>query len=249
MPEEQQWFAVFDTLFYPHPRPRTPYRDRELSDDLCVFQDFMAARGPALLAEFLEARGVMTSNFSQEERDLATFKKEVLGEGLQLIIDQWTSDIATAIEPTSNPHSLRSSPTVDSGIAMHTSRPRVTDDRRNMESTSRGDHINSKLGNEERVDENQRATSVSSQVANPDVGVDTLQADNECEYRSLSMAGMSADASGAISARAGRDGTLEMPDHLGISQFTALPNYAESAVFPNTTEDSYLLNFDIEWPT
>ncbi|KAI0380496.1 hypothetical protein F5Y04DRAFT_99570 [Hypomontagnella monticulosa] len=242
MPEEQQWFAVFDTLFSPHPRPRTPYRDRELSDDLCVFQDFMAVRGPALLADFLEAKGVMTSNLSQEERDLATFKKEVLGEGLQLIIDQWTSDSATAIDPTSNPHSLRSSPTVDSGIAMHTNRSKVV--------TSSGDLISSNPGDENRDNENQRAASVSSQVANPDTGADTLQANDGPEYQPLVMAGMSADPSGPISARPGREGMLGgMPDHLAMSQFTALPNYAESAVYPTGTDDSCLLNFDIEWPT
>ncbi|KAI8958039.1 hypothetical protein F5Y11DRAFT_360348 [Daldinia sp. FL1419] len=126
LPEEQQWFAVFDVIFSPHPRPRTPYRDRELSDDLCVFQDFMAAQGPTLLAEFLEARGVATCNLPCEERDLDTFKKDILGDGLQVIIDRWTSENAKALEPASASHSLRSSPTLDSGIAMQNNHQKAT---------------------------------------------------------------------------------------------------------------------------
>ncbi|KAI1773093.1 hypothetical protein F4818DRAFT_117904 [Hypoxylon cercidicola] len=130
MPEEQQWFAVFDTLFYPHRRPRTPYRDREQSEDLCVFQDFMTARGPTILAEFLASKGVTGSDLPCEERDLAAFKKEIFEEGLNRIIEQWTNDNATAVGETDVPHSPPSSSTVDSGVAMQIDRSQTEESRR-----------------------------------------------------------------------------------------------------------------------
>ncbi|KAI0179775.1 hypothetical protein GGR52DRAFT_578317 [Hypoxylon sp. FL1284] len=127
MPEEQQWFAVFDTLFHPHPHPRTPYRDRELSEDLCVFQDFLTARGPNILAEVLESKGVLSSSLPHEERDLAAFKEEILEEGLNLIIDQWTNESATAGGEADVPHSSPP-PSTDSAIAMQVDRPETVNE-------------------------------------------------------------------------------------------------------------------------
>ncbi|KAI0835973.1 hypothetical protein F5Y06DRAFT_288788 [Hypoxylon sp. FL0890] len=250
MPEEQQWFAVFDTLFSPHPRPRTPYRNREMSDDLCVFQDFMTARGPALLTEFLEARGVITSDLPREEGDLATFMKEVLGEGLQRIIDQWTSDSATAIEPVSASHSLRSSPTVDSGIALQIGYPRTADDRHKTENSSGSDLNNPNLGDERREgDPNQPLFDVFGKEGNPWKGMDTFQADNGSGNGSQSLIDSSEKLSGDVSTDHGQKGAQGLPDSLNISQFPELADYAEAAIFSAPTGVSDLLgNFDpVEW--
>ncbi|KAI0107416.1 hypothetical protein F4776DRAFT_426969 [Hypoxylon sp. NC0597] len=251
MPEEQQWFAVFDTLFSPHPRPRTPYRDREMSEDLCVFQDFMTARGPALLTEFLEVRGVITSNLPREEGDLATFMKEVLGEGLQRIIDQWANDSATAVDQISAPHSLRSSPTVDSGIALQISYPRAGDDRQKKDNASASDRSNPNLGDERREqDTNQHLLDVFGKAENQWKGMGTLQAEDGCQHHFQSMMDSSEKTLKDASAEASQKGAQELPDSFALSQFPELPGYAEAAIFSAPTEVSDLLSsFNLEWQT
>ncbi|KAK8053586.1 hypothetical protein PG996_012887 [Apiospora saccharicola] len=118
MPEEQQWFAVFDILFSPLPRPRSPYIDRDLSEQMSVFRDFYTSKGPALLLEFLESTGVVTWNLPQEERDLATFQEGILGDGLLQIWDHWIS--ANAVERPCNaePSTPTASQSHDSGVSL-----------------------------------------------------------------------------------------------------------------------------------
>ncbi|XDG05255.1 hypothetical protein ABKA04_004870 [Annulohypoxylon sp. FPYF3050] len=247
LPEDQQWFAVWDTLFSPHPRPKTPYRDRELSEDLCVFQDFMTARGPALLAEFLEARGVTTSSLPHEERDLATFNTEVLGEGLQLIIDQWTADNATAIEQRSATQSLRSSPTVDSGIALPTSHPK-TMERHKTENQSGSDFTNSSPEDKRRAkDSDQNAYNTFSMVGDAGKGAATFRAHLDSGQHIPSMMDWTANPPGELSMSSSQSHT-EMPSSLDMSQFAVIPDYNEAAIFPAPTGASDLLNFDLPWP-
>ncbi|KAK7943098.1 uncharacterized protein PG986_012211 [Apiospora aurea] len=118
MPEEQQWFTVFNILFPLHPRPRSPYIDRDLSEQMSVFHDFYTSKGPELLLEFLESTGTVTWNLPQEERDLSTFQEGILGDGLLHIWDHWTS--ANSIEETcdAEPGTPAASQSHDSGVAL-----------------------------------------------------------------------------------------------------------------------------------
>ncbi|KAI1099086.1 hypothetical protein F4804DRAFT_322913 [Jackrogersella minutella] len=248
LPEEEQWFAVWDTLFSPHPRPRTPYRDRELSEDLCVFQDFMTARGPTLLAEFLEARGVITSNLPHEEGDLATFNKDVLGEGLQLIIDQWTTDSATAIEQLSASHSLRSSPTVDSGIALQMSYSQTRDERRKTDKPSGSDPTNSSFGDgKNETDEDRRKPSNFNFAKDQEKRADVIRVDSGFEKHYQSVTDYSVKSSEEISMDSSQN-YAEVSDPFAMSQFTDLPDYVETAVFSTAAEVPDLLGFDMGWP-
>ncbi|KAI1804434.1 hypothetical protein F4811DRAFT_561760 [Daldinia bambusicola] len=239
MPEEQQWFAVFDIIFSPHPRPRTPYRDRELSDDLCVFQDFMTARGPALLTEFLEARGVVTWNLPREERDLDTFKKEVLGEGLQLIIDQWTSDNARALEPASATHSLRSSPTLDSGIAMQSSSQRAASKRTRIDNQLGTDRRD--LQGEACRDQDLYAMNTFSSVSSLQNRVDTSLSGVMEEDNSHFVT----DESTQVLARGAKDSRQE---HMPETDPSAISQFDYVTTFSAADEVSDMLNFDMGWP-
>lgn len=118
MPEEQQWFAVFDILFSPHPRPRSPYIDRDLSEQMSVFHDFYTSKGPELLLDFLESTGVVTWNLPQEERDLATFQEGILGDGLLQIWDHWISANAIERPCDAEPSTPTASQSHDSGVAL-----------------------------------------------------------------------------------------------------------------------------------
>ncbi|KAK8015092.1 hypothetical protein PG990_008388 [Apiospora arundinis] len=118
MPEEQQWFAVFDTLFAPHPRPRSPYIDRDLSEQMSVFHDFYTSKGPELLLEFLESTGTVTWNLPQEERDLATFQEGILGDGLQHIWEHWTNANTTEKTCDADPGTPTACQSQDSGVVL-----------------------------------------------------------------------------------------------------------------------------------
>ncbi|KAI4869854.1 hypothetical protein F4820DRAFT_342101 [Hypoxylon rubiginosum] len=182
MQEDQQWFAVFDILFHPHPRPRTPYRDKELSEDLNVFQDFMTAQGPTILAEVLASKGVIGSNLPQEERDLAAFKKEILEEGLNRIIEQWTNDSATAMGENNTPHSPPSSFTVDSGIAMQTDRSQTADESRKADNESGFDRINAGMDSE-RQGEDQHTSVPFRQAQDLGLEADIFHTGSASDFR------------------------------------------------------------------
>lgn len=240
MPEEQQWFAVFDTLFHPDPRPRTPYRDRELSEDLCRFQDFIVARGPDILAEHLIAKGVTTSNLPNEERDLAAFKKEVLEEGLHRIVDQWTHDSETAVGENSAPHSPPPpSSTVDSGIEMQNDCPQLVDEDCKTDHQSQGDIITPNLGIEIHEDDENRQTLIAySSAENVASGADYVQTGGHYPHfqstiddSMLSLESMFAD-------------TGQAPGPLAMSQPTSLTD--DFAPFSATTGLSDLFDFEIE---
>ncbi|KAI0011568.1 hypothetical protein F4779DRAFT_188773 [Xylariaceae sp. FL0662B] len=118
MTEEQQWYTVFDILFPGHPRPRSPYVDRELSEEMYVFRDFLTSQGPLLLSAFLESRQIVTWNLPQEERDLATFQETILADGLQLIFERWASVNTGARSSSNAPSTSAASQARDSAIAM-----------------------------------------------------------------------------------------------------------------------------------
>ncbi|KAI6082635.1 hypothetical protein F4821DRAFT_208635 [Hypoxylon rubiginosum] len=190
MPQDQQWFAVFDILFYPHPHPKTPYRDKELSQDLCAFQDFMTANGPTILADLLETKGVISSILPSEERDLAALKKGLLEEGLHLIIERWTIDTAEAVGETNAPLSPPPSSVADSGIAMQADRlqsidsgismqtPQLADLGCKTDNRSGFDLINASMDhNKQREDEGRHRSTTSNQVRDTCVYTEILQID------------------------------------------------------------------------
>ncbi|KAI0161244.1 hypothetical protein GGR57DRAFT_351922 [Xylariaceae sp. FL1272] len=88
--EEEQWFTVFDILFPNQTRPKSPYVDQELSEELCNFRDHLVADGPRLLTDFLRARGVEFSTTSSEgERHATVMIHSTIADGLHQISEKW----------------------------------------------------------------------------------------------------------------------------------------------------------------
>lgn len=87
---EAQWFVMFDIVFPGHePRPKSPYIDNELLQDITLYQDFLTSQGPRILSGVLAEQGHMTWNLPNGERDLAAFQQTVFEEGLGIIFEQW----------------------------------------------------------------------------------------------------------------------------------------------------------------
>ena len=124
MSEDEQWFAIFDILFPGHnPRPKTPYLNQELSEQMQMFRDFLATQGPALLSDFLGTRATITWDVPPGEGDLAAFQETALADGLLLVLDRFI--LASAATEPSASNSLASGSVLlstDSGIDMHMTR-------------------------------------------------------------------------------------------------------------------------------
>lgn len=89
---EQQWFRVFDICFPGLPRPRSPYVDRLLSEELQSFRDYASAEGPSIMMEHL--RGAHIWN----DQD-AAFLRRMLSEGLEHIADRWSESLVPCQDP------------------------------------------------------------------------------------------------------------------------------------------------------
>lgn len=128
--EEAQWFAIFDILFPGYnPRPESPYVNRELLQDITLYQDFSTSYGPRILSQILTQGGAVTWNLPNEERDLAAFQQTVLEEGLHEIFNQWVarSSSGSREDPHASLISRNSSnltpPSSDTSVARAGSNP------------------------------------------------------------------------------------------------------------------------------
>lgn len=115
---EQQWFRVFDICFPGLPRPRSPYVDRLLSEELQSFRDYASAEGPSIMMEHL--RGVHIWN----DQD-AAFLRRMLSEGLEHIADRWSESLVSCQDPEQDG---TSSDTLTRPTSPHA--PKSTHDRR-----------------------------------------------------------------------------------------------------------------------
>lgn len=90
--DDAQWFAIYDILFPGHhPRPESPDVDRELLQDITLYQEFLTSNGPQILSDLLTRRGAIAWNLPNGQRDLVTFQRTVFEEGLREIFDQWVT--------------------------------------------------------------------------------------------------------------------------------------------------------------
>lgn len=87
LPQEKQWYTVFDILFPGHPHPSSPLVDREIFEPIAAFRDYVTDKGPTLMLEFFKSKGVNLDCQPQEERDLLSFQQTIIREGLEIILD------------------------------------------------------------------------------------------------------------------------------------------------------------------
>lgn len=122
---EAQWFAVFDILFPGHnPKPRSPYIDSELLQDIALYQDFVISDGPRILSSLLTQRGAVTWNLPDGEQNLAAFQRTIFEEGLRLVFDQWHIRRSSNSQ-SRNFHSIPRRTGLDTPPSSSTSRERV----------------------------------------------------------------------------------------------------------------------------
>lgn len=80
--EEDQWFLVFDIVFPGCARPKSPYVNPLLTEELRSFQDFQASEGPQIVTDYFRRRGLL------HELDDATLD-QLLADALERITDRW----------------------------------------------------------------------------------------------------------------------------------------------------------------
>lgn len=93
--EEEQWFAVYAVVFPGHPRPRSPYIDRQVPEELQSFTDYFVNEGPRIILEALRSHplgdGANQDSLINLLGDRANedFHLHLLGNGLQRIREGW----------------------------------------------------------------------------------------------------------------------------------------------------------------
>ncbi|ROW00388.1 hypothetical protein VMCG_07222 [Cytospora schulzeri] len=84
---EDQWFGVWDILFPGTQRPKSPYNNSDLIQDITLFQEFLATSGLQFLSNVLVQRGVVMLSGTQQA---------ALEEWLQVVFEEWRRRCATS---------------------------------------------------------------------------------------------------------------------------------------------------------
>ncbi|WYZ42117.1 hypothetical protein EsH8_V_001012 [Colletotrichum jinshuiense] len=101
--EAEQWYAIYAVLFPGDPRPHSAYIDTNLLGDAMAFQKFVEVRGIDILRHVLEAGGAVSWNVPVGQ-DLNIFRRQILGEGLAAISDEWARAGAPSSSAAENSH-------------------------------------------------------------------------------------------------------------------------------------------------
>jgi hypothetical protein len=93
IPEEGQWFVIWDVLFPQRKRPNSAYVDPELSDDFRQFQQYSEQHGPRVLGELLDANEIWS--MSREERQLRL--QGILAQGFGELGGNWIAERSVSV--------------------------------------------------------------------------------------------------------------------------------------------------------
>ncbi|KAF3797128.1 hypothetical protein GCG54_00009098 [Colletotrichum gloeosporioides] len=101
--EDEQWHAIFKTLFPDAPRPSSAYIDPSLSDSALAYQEYVTARGPEILRRTLVESGAVVAWNETNVDDVDNFLRHILGRGLGAIAKAWAEEtipVAAAVTPS-----------------------------------------------------------------------------------------------------------------------------------------------------
>ncbi|KAI0386973.1 hypothetical protein F5Y04DRAFT_242709 [Hypomontagnella monticulosa] len=92
--EAEKWFAIWDIVFPGRPKPTSPYMDPGLSEDFCNFREFSQSRGPAILAEELQSRGLFMPQDGTESA-----LQVAIARGFNTLFEEWLSNQDASPQP------------------------------------------------------------------------------------------------------------------------------------------------------
>ncbi|WYZ41309.1 hypothetical protein EsH8_V_000204 [Colletotrichum jinshuiense] len=85
--EEEQWFAIWDTIFPDDPPPSSAYIDNVLSEDLCNFREFYTSAGTDIILDYL---GAHDPEFAHSDRR-SVYERVAMDQALDRIYEQWVT--------------------------------------------------------------------------------------------------------------------------------------------------------------
>ena len=87
--DTEQWFSIWDIAFPDSARPRSPYLDADLCEELHQFEGYWARHGSTILArELLGSSSLMILSMGTGE-DTEAILRRVLADGLDQIVREW----------------------------------------------------------------------------------------------------------------------------------------------------------------
>jgi hypothetical protein len=96
MSESDQWYTIFDILFPGHqPRPKSPYIDSNMSEELSAFRDFATNQGSGIMIGVLRERAFIPP----DAPEMPALLDVAIADGLQAIFERWTGSSTSALQP------------------------------------------------------------------------------------------------------------------------------------------------------
>ncbi|OBT60198.1 hypothetical protein VE03_10408 [Pseudogymnoascus sp. 23342-1-I1] len=118
--EEEQWFKIWEILFYTRPRPSSVYMDTELSVQLRLFKEYCDTRESDVVGGLYEADPVWSGESTAEQR--RAFVQMVFVQGMNRVFEDYRLSLRNreqsgdGVQPTQSEAPLSSF--ADSGIVV-----------------------------------------------------------------------------------------------------------------------------------
>ncbi|OTB03871.1 hypothetical protein M426DRAFT_23394 [Hypoxylon sp. CI-4A] len=117
LPEDGQWFSIWDIIFPGQKRPSSAYMDFGFSEDLCSYREYSRNRAVAAVVGGLQLNELVVTR--DEPQEVWDEVRRVVADSLDSVYDDWRSDqssrlTAASSTPFSNRPGTSSQPTQQS---------------------------------------------------------------------------------------------------------------------------------------
>ncbi|KFY53190.1 hypothetical protein V496_07824 [Pseudogymnoascus sp. VKM F-4515 (FW-2607)] len=168
--EEEQWFKIWEILFYTRPRPSSVYMDTELSVQLRLFKEYCDTRESDVVVGLYEADPIWSGESTEEQR--RAFVQMVFAQGMNRVFEDYRLSLRSreqggdGAEPTQSEAPLSSF--ADSGIAVGSqASPQDVNYRRHIPSQPPPGFGNGELSTQRHIPSQSSPRDVSSRGHTP----------------------------------------------------------------------------------
>ncbi|KAF2477218.1 uncharacterized protein BDR25DRAFT_339195 [Lindgomyces ingoldianus] len=84
--KEENWYIIYEILFPGKPRPRSPYVDAPLSDDLLALREFAAIEGPNIVSDL--TRNELPESLRPNEQEIQSFLESIFQDAVALLLER-----------------------------------------------------------------------------------------------------------------------------------------------------------------
>jgi hypothetical protein len=86
--KEENWYIIYEILFPGSPRPRGPYVDAPLSEELLALREYIAVEGPGIIRDL--TRRVLPEQLRPQQNDIQAFVETVFPDAVGFLLDEYS---------------------------------------------------------------------------------------------------------------------------------------------------------------